>query len=149
MIGGVPINGFPTTTIGGSPVVSELSLTGLVSMAAGIATAATSLQAIAENPMGALTDAVTDTLGNYAKENFAELDTALPGVSGSSNTDVTTAYSNLKKSIGGGDGVGGAYTSLQKFKQHTDRLSGQVLSAENNLSQPLTNSQNKPGGRTT
>lgn len=144
MIGGIPINGLPTTTVAGTPVVTELSLGSLVSAASSIASAASALQQIAQNPMGALTGALTETLGAYAKENFAGLDTELPGVSG--NPALSTAYSNFKKSIGGGDGVGGALNSITKLKEHSDRLSGQTLSSENDLSKPLTNEQS-PGGR--
>lgn len=148
MIGGVPINGVPTTTALGMPVTTELSLGGLAGLAssvAGIAGAAGGLSAIAQNPVGALTGQAESKLGDLCSNNFGNLDSTLSSVAGDSNPDVSSAYSNLKNAMGGGDGLSGAYAKLQKFKNHTDRLSGQIMSADSDLGK--IKSAFRPGGR--
>ena len=135
MIGGVPINGVPTTTALGMPGTTELSLGGLAGMASSIAGAVGNLATIAQNPVGALTGAVQSKLGDLCNDNFSGLDSTLSDLKtlADSNTQINAAYTNLKTALGGGDGTSGALSRVQKFKNHTDRLSGQVMSIDSDL----------------
>lgn len=135
MIGGVPINGVPTTTALGMPVTTELSLGGLAGMASSIAGAAGNLATIAQNPVGALTGSVQSKLGDLCNDNFSGLDSTLSDLKTLADSDpqINAAYTNLKTALGGGDGTSGALSRVQKFKNHTDRLSGQVMSIDSDL----------------
>jgi len=109
--------------------------TSIVSTASAVVGAASALTSIAQNPVGALTDAVSSKLGDLCKEQFSGLDTTLSDIKtlADSNPQINAAYTNLKNAMGGGDGTSGALAKLQKFKNHTDRLSGQVMSIDSNL----------------
>lgn len=146
MIGGVPINGVPTTTALGMPVTTELSLGGLAGMASGIASAAgaaSALSSIAQNPVGALTGALESELGDLCKDQFSGLDTRLSSIA--TDPALSGAYGKLKEAMGGGDGASGALSKIQKFKNHTDRLSGQVMSVDSDLNR--VSGKITPGGR--
>lgn len=147
-IGGSMLMPIPTTTIAGSPSVGQISLGTLVSLAetaTEIAGTVNSLSAIAENPVGGAIDSVKGTINELTKENFIGLDTKLSGVAG--NPNLSASYNKFKKALGGGDGVSGVTSELEKMKQHTDRLSGVQLSKDSSLSKPLT-VPTAPGGRT-
>ncbi len=155
LIGGVPINGVPTTTALGMPVTTELSLGGLAGLAgavsgavgavAGVAGAVSGLAAIAQNPVGALTNEVAGKLGDLCADNFANLDSTLSSIATDPDAGVSAAYTNLKNALGGGDGASGALSKIQKFKDHTDRLSGQVMSIDSDLTRVA--GKLTPGGR--
>lgn len=158
LIGGVPINGVPTTTALGMPVTTELSLGGLTGLAGAVsgvagavgavnavAGAAGGLSAISQNPVGALTGEVQGKLNNLCSDNFANLDSTLPSVATDPDVGVSDAYTNLKTALGGRDGASGALSKIQKFKDHTDRLSGQKMSIDSDLDK--IKSTFRPGGR--
>lgn len=147
-IGGSMLIPIPTTTIAGSPSVGQITLGTLVSLAetaSQIAGTVNSLSAIAENPVGGAIDSVKGTITELTKENFLGLDNKLSGVA--ANPNLSTSYNKFKKALGGGDGVSGITSELEKMKQHTDRLSGMQLSKDSSLSKPLT-VPTAPGGRT-
>ena len=147
-IGGSMLIPIPTTTIAGSPSVGQISLGTLISLAktaTEIAGTVNSLSAIVENPVGGALDAAKGTINELTKENYLGLDNKLSGVA--ANPNLSTSYNKFKKALGGGDGVSGVTSELEKMKQHTDRLSGVQLSKDSNLSKPLT-VPNAPGGRT-
>lgn len=143
MIGGVPINGVPTTTALGMPVTTELSLGGLAGLASSVAGAAGAvggLAAIAQNPVGALTGQVQSKLNDICADEFANLDTTLSSIASDPDAGVSSAYANLKTALGGQDGAGGALAKINKFKEHTDRISGQVMSVDSDLTR-ITSSE--------
>ena len=147
MIGGVPLMPIPTTTIAGSPAVSQLGLGSLASLASAateIAGAVGTLSSIVQNPVGGIASALGDTIGDLTKNNFSNLDSTLSTVAG--NAALSDSYSKLKNALGGGDGTSGLNSTLTKFKEHTDKISGVAVSPESDLNKPLTIPQT-PGGR--
>jgi len=127
-IGGSPLMQVPTTTIGGFPVAAQLG--GLVAGFAGAASAvaAGGLSAIAQNPIATQLASVKDKVGGLASGNFAGLNAALPSIS--TDPNLTAQYDKLKLAIGGSDGLSGAVAQVNKFQDHTDRLSGLKLSSD-------------------
>lgn len=162
MIGGQILAPVPTCTIAGATTTVQAgglasltaiagqisSVVGAVSSVVGqVSTVAGQLSAIAENPLGAVTSQVTSELQSYCKDNFSGLDTTLSGVKtiADSTPEVSNAYNNLKKAMGGGDGLSGAFSKVEKFKNHCDRISGQVMSVDSGLNSIPTSFS--PGGR--
>lgn len=127
-IGGSPLMQVPTTTIGGFPVAAQLG--GLVAGMAGAASAVASggLAAVSQNPLAGTIAGVKDRVGSLTSGNFAGLDSALGGL------DITgtlaAPYAELKNVLGGADGLSGAVAQINKFEDHTDRLSGLKLSSD-------------------
>lgn len=149
LIGGSPLTPVPTTKILGAPAMTQVGaskLSSFVSAATEIASAVGTLSSIVQNPVGSILSEMDTNIGNLTKDNFASLDTTLSSIASSVDPGVQTAYGNLKKALGGGDGVSGIYSQIKKFKEHTDRISGVTVSADSDLSKPLTNEQT-PGGR--
>jgi hypothetical protein len=147
LIGGSPLAPIPTTTVMGTTIVTQVGgkvLSSLTSAANEISSAVGTLSAITENPIGGLVDDIKGTIENYTKNNFQELDSVLNAIA--TDPTLSTVYGELKKAMGGGDGIGGCFSELQKFKEHTDRISGVTVASDSDLSKPLTNPQT-PGGR--
>jgi hypothetical protein len=147
MIGGNILIPIPTTTIAGSPTVTQLSLgtlASLASAAAEIAGAVGTLSAVVQNPVGGITSALGATVGDLTANNFQNLDSTLSAVAG--NGALTNSYDNLKKALGGGDGTAGLNSTVSKFQDHTNKISGVTLTNTSDLSKPLTVPQT-PGGR--
>lgn len=151
LIGGIPLGGIPTTRIlCAQPVAAQMNLGALAGLAVAVAAPALAgklggLSAISENPLGSLTTDIENTLDSLSKENFSGLDTTLTNVSTDTDPSVVDAYSNLKKAFGGSDGTSGALSVMQKFKNHTNRISGQVMSTDSELN--TNSSEQTPGGR--
>lgn len=147
MIGGVPMMPVPTVTIAGSTAVSQLSLgtlASLASSAADIAGSVGTLSNIVENPVSGVTSELGSTVGDLTSDNFSNLDTSLSTVAG--NPSLENSYSRLKNALGGGDGTAGLNSTLTKFKDHTDKITGVAVSPDSDLNKPLTVPQT-PGGR--
>lgn len=147
MIGGNVLMPVPTTTIAGSPTVTQLSLgtlASLASAAAEIAGSVGTLSAVVQNPVGGIAGELGATVGDLTANNFQNLDTTLSAVAG--NGALTDSYNNLKKALGGGDGTSGLNSTVTKFQEHTDKISGVTLTSNSDLSKPLTIPQT-PGGR--
>ena len=149
LIGGSPLIPIPTTKILGGVTVTQLtpkSLESLASAATQVASAVGTLSSIVNNPVGEIVDKVQSTVGDLVKDNFSGLDSTLSIFSSASDTERVNAFLEFKKALGGGDGIGGCYSELVKFKDHTDRISGVKVASDSDLSIPLTNPQT-PGGR--
>lgn len=147
MIGGSVLAPVPTTTIAGSPAVSQMglgTLSSLASSAVDVAGSVGTLSSIVDNPVGGVTSELGSTVGGLTENNFQSLDSTLSTVAG--NPALSTSYATLKNALGGGDGTAGLNSTLTKFKDHTDKLSGVSLSENSDLSKPLTVPQT-PGGR--
>lgn len=147
LIGGVPLTPVPTTTIAGAPAVSQAGLGTLASLASAaseIAGAVGTLSSIVQNPVGGIVSDLGSTVGGLTENNFASLDSTLSTVA--ANPSLASSYSKLKSALGGGDGTAGLNSTLTKFKDHTDKISGVTVSAESDLNKPLTVPQT-PGGR--
>lgn len=147
MIGGSTLMPIPTTTIAGSTAVTQMSLGTLASLASAAASVAGSvgtLSSIVENPVGGIASSLGTDVGGLTENNFASLDSTLSSVAG--NAALAGSYSNLKNALGGGDGTAGLNSTLTKFKEHTDKISGVAVSSDSDLNKPLTIPQT-PGGR--
>lgn len=147
MIGGSTLMPVPTTTIAGSTAVSQMSLGTLASLASSAADVAGSvgtLSSLVENPVGGVAADLGSTVGDLTGNNFQSLDSTLSTVAG--NAALADSYSKLKNALGGGDGTAGLNSTLTKFKDHTDKITGVALSSDSDLSKPLTVPQT-PGGR--
>lgn len=136
-IGGSPLMQVPTTTIGGSPVAARVGAAiggaaGIAGSVAGVAAQAGSLQAglaaIAKNPLGNVIEGTKSQLDGLVAGGFAGLDAALPTISG--NPALSASYDKLKLALGGADGLSGATAQINRFQEHTNRLSGLVPSSD-------------------
>lgn len=137
MIGGSPLQQVPTTTIAGSPVAAQTGA--MVGAAAGAAAAvaaaaksagnmASGLSVLSKNPLASTITATKSQLASLTTGGFSGLDSAIPTVSG--NPALSDSYAKLKHAIGGADGISGATAQVNKFGEHTDRLSGLLPSSE-------------------
>jgi len=101
----------------------------LIALALTAAANANGLQAglttFSQNPLAADIDSMRDLLFYYTEGNYANLNTALSGVS--SNPSLNTEYRMLREAIGGPDGLSGCVAQLDAFLDHTNRLSGLTL----------------------
>lgn len=101
----------------------------LANLAVYIANNSSGLQAglteIAINPLSGVIANVRANIVYYSTSNFSNLDAALPVIA--ADGALTVSYRSLKNSLGGGDGIGGAVAYLDRFQDHTDRLSGLIL----------------------
>jgi hypothetical protein len=147
MIGGSTLMPIPTTTIAGSTAVSQMSLGTLASLASAaleVASSVGTMSSLVENPVGGIASDLGSTVGDLTGNNFSNLDSTLSTVA--SNGALTDSYNNLKNALGGGDGTAGLNSTLTKFKDHTDKISGVAVSTDSDLNKPLTIPQT-PGGR--
>jgi hypothetical protein len=112
----------------------------LVTLAMGAANGNTGLEQtlsqISTNPLGTVIADLKSTISYYTANNFAGLDVELASIA--SNPAMNTAYNTLKSALGGGDGLSGAVSYLNRFQDHTDRLSGVALASDS----PFANNQN-------
>jgi hypothetical protein len=83
---------------------------------------------ISVNPLAGVIANVRANLVYYTTNNYQNLDLALPVIA--ADGSLTVAYSSLKNSLGGSDGLSGAVAYLDRYQDHTDRLSGLVLSSD-------------------
>ena len=115
---------------------------GMVTLAKAAAANANGLQAglveFSKNPLAPLIADARSTLIYYTEGNYANLNTAVSGVS----TDINLAaeYKKLRDAIGGADGLAGCVSQLDHFKDHTDRISGLVLDENSPNSEPTDDS---------
>ncbi len=82
------------------------------------------------NPLDEAITRTRNLLLQYTDNNFQGLNAAVGG----SATGI--AYGIYQDALGGGDGLGGAVSQLDAFKDHTDRLSGLVLEASSENAEP-------------
>lgn len=144
LIGGIPLLGlFNHKSNCAQPIASQISLLGLAGMALSVAASLNpelgkkiaGLAEIAENPMGALSDAVSKKVKDYTKDNFSGLSTILD-VASDTTESVSSAYKNFTTALGGTDGTnGGAAAALTKHKEYTDNIIGTPVSDPNNQDQ--------------
>lgn len=136
-IGGSPLMQVPTTTIGGSPVAARIGAAiggaaGFAGSVAGVAASAGSLtaglQQIAQNPLANIINTAKTRIDTLVAGGFAGLDATLPNIAG--NPALSSSYDKLKISLGGADGLSGAFAQINRFSEHTDRLSGLVPSTD-------------------
>ncbi len=134
-IGGFKLDQPESSTIfGTSPIACRAGglSAGLSEIAQSMATGAIGFEEglglVSQNPLSDVITETRSTLSDYTTGSFSGLDSALPGVSG--DVALATQYSNLKLALGGADGLSGAVAQLDKFEQHTDRLSGVKLSSD-------------------
>jgi hypothetical protein len=149
LIGGSPLMPIPTTKVLGSTIVTQIgagTLSGFASAATEITKSVGSLSSIVQNPVGTILTEVESTVGNLVGDKFSGLDATLSSIAAATDSERIDAYTKLKTALGGGDGIGGVYSEIQKFKKHTDRISGVTVASDSDLSRPLTNPQT-PGGR--
>jgi hypothetical protein len=136
-IGGSPLAQIPTTTVGGAPVAAQLS--GLVGAAAGVAAAVSSaatvagsmaggLSVLSQNPLASTISAAKSQVSGLTAGGFAGLATKLPNVA--ANPALSDSYDKLKVALGGTDGLSGAVAQVNKFEEHTNRLSGLLPSSD-------------------
>lgn len=101
----------------------------LANVAALVANNSSGLQAglteIAINPLAGLVSNLRANLVFYSASSYQQLDLALPAIA--ADGALTVAYSSLKNSLGGADSLSGSIAYLDRFQDHTDRLSGLVL----------------------
>jgi len=88
---------------------------------------------ISKNPLESTITTTKTNLTNYAVNNYSALDAAVPSIS--AEPQLANAYTQLKLSLGGADGLTGAISQLNSFKDHTDRISGITLSADSDYSE--------------
>ena len=121
-----------------TPMVSNA----LVELALTAASNANGLQAgltvFSHNPLETIIEDSRELLLYYTEGNYANLNTALSGVS--SNPALNSAYKLLRESIGGSDGLSGCVAQLDEFRIHTDRLSGLYLEADSPNAEPTNDS---------
>lgn len=121
-----------------TPMVSNA----LVELALTAAANANGLQAglvtFSQNPLDSIIEDSRDLLIYYTENNYANLNTALTGIS--SNPNLNSAYKLLRESIGGSDGLSGVVAQLDEFRIHTDRLSGLYLDNESVEAEPTNDS---------
>jgi len=96
------------------------------------------LTTFSHNPLADLIDNTRGLLLYYSAANYANLNSALTGVS--SNPSLAAEYKELQNSIGGNDGLSGSVAQLDNFKDHTDRLSGLVLDRDSPNAEPTDDS---------
>jgi hypothetical protein len=110
----------------------EMLSNGMIELSKIVAANANGLQAglttFSYNPLGSLIDNTRALLLYYTYGNYANLNVALSGIY--SDNALATQYKTLREAIGGPDGLSGAVTQLDIFKDHTDRLSGLVLDSD-------------------
>ncbi len=104
----------------------------LIALALTAAANANGLQAglttFSHNPLASDIDSMRDLLIYYTEGNYANLNTALVGIS--SNPSLNVEYKLLREAIGGPDGLSGCVAQLDAFLDHTNRLSGLTLDAD-------------------
>lgn len=111
---------------------SSGSPTGLSQLAADIGNYSGGLQQglslASQNPLDPTIINTSAKLSSYTQGSYSGLDSSLPNIV--SNPSLADAYNSLKSSLGGSDGLTGAVSQLNAYKDHTDRLSGIKLSSE-------------------
>jgi hypothetical protein len=70
--------------------------------------------------------------------NYSNLNTALSLIN--SSPSLSSEYTTLRESLGGGDGLSASVSQLDNFKEHTDRISGLVLDKSSSLAEPNSDS---------
>lgn len=86
------------------------------------------LSLASQNPLSTVYNSTSSTLSSFTQNSYSGLDSQLPNIA--SNPSLSGAYNALKASLGGSDGLTGAVSQLNSYKEHTDRLSGITLSSE-------------------
>lgn len=81
------------------------------------------------NPLANIIEETKNYILTFNADNYAGLNAALGLSSG-------TQYAIFRDVMGGGDGYGGIYAQLEKFKDHTDRLSGLVVDENSENAEP-------------
>jgi hypothetical protein len=79
------------------------------------------LAVLCTNPVAAVQN-VIQSLSDYANNNFAALDAALPLIA--ADVNLATQYANLKISLAGSDGLSGTLAMAKAFEEHALRISG-------------------------
>lgn len=115
---------------------------GMVILAQKAAANANGLQAglttFSHNPLATIIADARSTLIYYTTGNYANLNTALSGIS--TEPLLEAEYKLLREAIGGADGLAGCVSQLDNFKDHTDRISGLVLDADSPNAEPTDDS---------
>jgi len=91
------------------------------------------LTQISVNPIAELLESTSVLLHSLVDTNFSGIDSQFPTIA--SDIDLQVEYAALKDALGGGDGLSGAVAQLDSFRDHTDRLSGLVLSSDSELAE--------------
>ncbi len=111
------------------PIVSS-SLLELINQASSNANGLQAgLTAMFTNPLAAVIEETKNYVLALNGENYAGLNAAT-GLSSGTN------YAIFRDAMGGGDGFGGIYAQLEKFRDHTDRLSGLVVDENSENAEP-------------
>jgi hypothetical protein len=97
------------------------------------------LKTLSKNPLETIIQDARNLFVYYTANNYASLNVTLDGVY--SDPALNVQYKTLREAIGGSDGLSGCVAQLDMFRDHTDRLSGLVLSVNSpNAEQTLGNS---------
>jgi hypothetical protein len=108
-----------------APYISNAMIELAITAAANVGGLEDGLATYTHNPLAALIDGSVTTIYYYTQNNFANLNTALSGVS--ADGALTNEYKTFRTAVGGIDGNDGCVTQLELFKDHTNRLSGLLL----------------------
>jgi hypothetical protein len=111
-----------------APYLSNAMIELAMTAAANVGGLEDGLATFTHNPLADLIDGTLTTIRYHTENNFANLNTALSGVS--ADGALAAEYKTFRMALGGIDGNAGCVSQLELFKDHTDRLSGLILDGE-------------------